>query len=135
MRKVLAEREQDLKVGIVASETAVREKVSAQDGEAAVDYNHPADTMHGDDDYERDLQLLHRQRAELTLVEQALHRLDEGTYGECEECGEDVPLKRLEAVPFARYCIGCQVKVEQETRDELQQPERFFEPGGAPIGM
>ena len=35
----------------------------------------------------------------------ALGKLDEGTYGKCEECGEDIPEPRLEAMPAARYCI------------------------------
>ena len=38
-------------------------------------------------------------------VEAALAKLDEGTYGKCEECGEDIAEARLEAMPSARYCI------------------------------
>jgi RNA polymerase-binding transcription factor DksA len=130
MRRALQEREQDLKQVILASEAAVRDKVSAREGEAAVDFNHPADAMHGDGDYERDLQLLRRQRAELTLVEQALHRMDEGTYGSCEECGGKMSQKRLEAVPYARYCVACQERTEKEEQGSGDR-ERFFEPGSA----
>ncbi len=49
----------------------------------------------------------------LQLVEEALHRIEEGTYGECIHCGAEVQQKRLEAVPWARHCIPCQEKQEQ----------------------
>ena|ERR1700722_12255558 len=39
-------------------------------------------------------------------VEDALEKVDNGTYGSCEECGEDIPLERLEANPAARTCIA-----------------------------
>jgi DnaK suppressor protein len=46
----------------------------------------------------------------------ALRKLDEGGFGECERCGEAIAEKRLEALPFARYCIDCQRSVEQEEK-------------------
>lgn len=52
-------------------------------------------------------------RGQLQLVNEALGRLREGTYGECTVCGQELNLKRLEAVPWARYCINCQEKSEQ----------------------
>ena len=47
-------------------------------------------------------------------VEDALRRLDEGTYGNCEECGATIPRARLDALPFARFCIRCQEAIERE---------------------
>ena len=44
-------------------------------------------------------------RDSLEEVEHALLKLDDGTYGKCEECGEDIAAARLEAMPAARYCI------------------------------
>ncbi|MBI2217096.1 MAG: TraR/DksA family transcriptional regulator [Candidatus Rokubacteria bacterium] len=52
----------------------------------------------------------------LRYVVSALKKIDEGAFGSCERCGEDIPEKRLEALPFARYCIDCQRLVEQEER-------------------
>jgi len=49
-------------------------------------------------------------------VMNALQRIDEGNYGECERCGEAIAEKRLEALPFARHCIDCQRVVEEEER-------------------
>jgi DnaK suppressor protein len=46
----------------------------------------------------------------------ALQKIDDGSYGSCERCSEDIAEKRLEALPFARYCIECQRVIEQEER-------------------
>jgi DnaK suppressor protein len=49
----------------------------------------------------------------LQMVEGALVRINEGTYGECISCGNEINAKRLEAVPWARHCIACQEKLEK----------------------
>jgi DnaK suppressor protein len=54
----------------------------------------------------------------LQLVEEALSRIREGSYGECVNCGNELNAKRLEAVPWTRYCINCQEKVEQGLLEE-----------------
>lgn len=50
----------------------------------------------------------------LRLIEQALQRIDNGTYGVCIECEEDIEQKRLEYVPFARYCTDCKTELEKK---------------------
>ena len=55
-------------------------------------------------------------RALLRDVVTALQKIDNGSFGECERCGESIADKRLEALPFARYCIDCQRVVEEEER-------------------
>ena len=52
-------------------------------------------------------------RSTLADVQDALDRMNEGTYGECVLCGEEMSPKRLEAVPWARHCIPCQEKQEE----------------------
>ncbi|HVA63658.1 MAG TPA: TraR/DksA family transcriptional regulator [Terriglobales bacterium] len=52
-------------------------------------------------------------RSQLQLVNDALTRLRDGSFGECVACGEELNLKRLDAVPWAGLCINCQEKVEQ----------------------
>jgi len=52
-------------------------------------------------------------RSQLQLVVEALGRIRDGSFGECVTCGEELNSKRLEAVPWARYCLSCQEKVEQ----------------------
>ena len=45
---------------------------------------------------------------------QALERIRQGTYGECANCGGEIEPKRLEALPWARYCIKCQEEMERK---------------------
>ncbi|MBI4635746.1 MAG: TraR/DksA family transcriptional regulator [Candidatus Rokubacteria bacterium] len=49
-------------------------------------------------------------------VVSALQKIDDGSFGSCERCSETIADKRLEALPFARYCINCQRVVEEEER-------------------
>ena len=53
-----------------------------------------------------------RDRALLNLVEGALKRIHDGTFGECLNCGQEVGAKRLEAIPWVRYCITCQELID-----------------------
>jgi DnaK suppressor protein len=46
----------------------------------------------------------------LRAIEEAIHRLDQGTYGICMDCEEDIALARLDAVPWTRVCIQCKAK-------------------------
>ena len=57
----------------------------------------------------------------LKNVEHALDRLEEGTYGICEECGKEVGEKRLQAIPFARYCVNCQKEKEKFTETNKER--------------
>ena len=52
------------------------------------------------------------QQLRLQLVKQALRAVEEGTYGECRECGEFIPYKRLEVKPEAPFCLPCQQEKE-----------------------
>jgi DnaK suppressor protein len=52
----------------------------------------------------------------LKEVVSALQKIADGGFGDCERCGEAIAEKRLEALPFARYCIECQRAVEEEER-------------------
>lgn len=62
--------------------------------------------------------ILEIENAELEQVEHALQKLAEGSYGECEECGERISSKRLEAIPFATMCIDCKREFESSSRDD-----------------
>ena len=57
----------------------------------------------------------------LAMVESALQRIREGEYGECVNCGNEINPKRLEAVPWTRYCIACQEKVENGQLEEVEE--------------
>jgi len=47
----------------------------------------------------------------LREISQALHRIEDGTYGVCPECDEAISAKRLDALPWARYCVKCQEQI------------------------
>jgi DnaK suppressor protein len=55
------------------------------------------------------------ERTKLRLVEEALAKIDEGIYGVCERCEEAIPVKRLDLLPFTRYCVQCQSELEKES--------------------
>ncbi|HEY1219323.1 MAG: TraR/DksA family transcriptional regulator [Bryobacteraceae bacterium] len=55
---------------------------------------------------------------QLRMIEAALDRLDSGDYGICQACEEPMPAKRLKALPWARYCVGCQESIGADTEDQ-----------------
>ena len=54
-----------------------------------------------------------RHFADIRAIEAALERIADGEYGECEECGDDIPMARMRAIPTSRYCVECQEDIEQ----------------------
>ena len=65
-----------------------------------------------------ELRIRDRERKLLAKIEEAIGRLDEGEYGVCDGCGEDIGVKRLEARPVTTFCIDC--KTLQETKEKSQ---------------
>jgi DnaK suppressor protein len=57
-----------------------------------------------------------RERVKIKQVDDALDRLDEGTYGVCESCGLEIAEERLQAMPFTRLCRDCQQEQEKEAK-------------------
>jgi DnaK suppressor protein len=62
--------------------------------------------------------LRERERGLLSKIMQALQKIDDGIYGECEACGEAIGLKRIQARPVAELCIDCKAEQEQLERRE-----------------
>lgn len=60
------------------------------------------------------LQMKHRERNVLWQIDEALRRLDEGCFGECERCGDLISEGRIDAFPFTTLCIDCKVEIESE---------------------
>lgn len=77
---------------------------------------HPADMGTDNFDEELDLALLENEQQLLVDIDDALARIKAGTYGRCENCHREVPRQRLEALPYARYCIECAEKLERVVR-------------------
>lgn len=79
---------------------------------------------------ERELAIrnLDRESGLLRQVKGGLARLDEGTYGICVHCEEDINPKRLAAVPWAQYCISCQELADRRSREADADEGAFEEP-------
>lgn len=86
----------------------------AEGNEASAFGMHQADA--GSDSYDRDfaLNLLSQEQDALYEIEEAIKRVENGTYGICEMSGARIPQARLEALPFARYTVVCQEQLEQQ---------------------
>jgi DnaK suppressor protein len=76
--------------------------------------NHLADDATEVFTRERNIALRNNASDLLAQVEAALRRLDEGTYGTCARCGKEIDAERLEARPYATYCIACQSEIEHQ---------------------
>ncbi len=70
------------------------------------------------DTFAKDLMIgiLQNSEAEIVDIDAAIDKIDEGTYGQCEECGGEIKKARLKAIPFARLCIDC--KEAQESTEQ-----------------
>src|SRR6266700_2012895 len=88
----------------------------AEGSEASAFGMHQADA--GSDAYDRDfaLSLLSQEQDALYEIDQALKRIELGTYGVCEMSGKPIPRARLEAIPFARFTVQCQSQLEKQSR-------------------
>src|SRR5438445_3351178 len=88
----------------------------AEGSEASAFGMHQADA--GSDAYDRDfaLSLLSQEQDALYEIDQALKRIELGTYGTCEMSGKPIPRTRLEAIPFARFTVECQSQLEKQSK-------------------
>src|ERR1700732_3173531 len=98
-------------------------RARAEGSEASAFGMHQADA--GSDAYDRDfaLSLLSQEQDALYEIEEALKRIDGGTYGICEMSGKPIPHARLEAIQFDRYTVECQTLIEKQKKaSRIRQP-------------
>ena len=100
-RDRLLERRESLFSQVTEAELSSRER----DAEATQD---PADMAANAYTKELLISMSANDRRLLELIDEALRRVEAGEFGECVNCGEPVQEKRLDAVPWARYCVKCQ---------------------------
>jgi DnaK suppressor protein len=91
-------------------------RTRAEGSESSAFGMHQADA--GSDAYDRDfaLSLLSQEQDALYEIDQALKRIELGTYGTCEMSGKSIPRARLEAIPFARFTVECQSQLEKQNK-------------------
>jgi len=75
-----------------------------------------AETASRDSSLNMSIHLHERDRSSLLQIEKALSKIEAGTYGECECCGEHIDVKRLKARPFTPFCIDCMEDQEDPRR-------------------
>jgi len=82
-------------------------------------YPDPTDRASAESDRSFELRIRDRERKLIAKIREAIERIDDGTYGICEECGEEISVKRLEARPVTTQCIDC--KTAQENQEKAQK--------------
>jgi RNA polymerase-binding protein DksA len=95
------------------AESALKKNRSESNGDLSSMPIHMADI--GSDNFEQEftLSLMENDGATLSHIETSLERIEEGSYGQCDECGVKIPKARLNAIPYAVLCIKCAERVEQ----------------------
>ncbi len=104
LKKMLIEKREDL-LHIVHS----KKEFDMQDAEIGDEI----DSASQNSEKELLFELTDAEKQTLDAIETALAKLDKDKYGVCESCSAKIPLARLEAIPWVRYCISCQTKNER----------------------
>ena len=112
-RNVLLEQLRQHNENVRENQSDALEMVAADDGVKDV-----ADMSLQDVSSEIEYRLSERESQMMADIDQALLRIDEGSYGVCARCGKDIPERRLDALPTARYDAECQTLLEQGTGED-----------------
>ena len=113
LKQMLEERRREIQDKL----RSLRETLPAE----VVEVKDPEERSVADFVQEVDFALMEMKSATLAKIDDALHRVEDGRYGVCDECGREITEARLTAVPFASLCRGCQ---EEQERYEREQRER-----------
>ena len=114
LRATMIERREELLRDVHHLEDELRDLSIEQDAEGGGAGNHFADDGSSLGEQERISTVGGNFREQIVQIDQALERIDGGTYGKCQRCGQQIPEERLEALPFTAYCIQCQMHLERQ---------------------
>jgi DnaK suppressor protein len=101
-----------------ATEDLSSERSTALEDDGAV--KDPGDLSQLDQNRDRSFEAASKDSDLIEEIDDALRRIDEGTYGECERCGKPINEERLKAIPTARYDAECQAQIE--AAEEIETP-------------
>ncbi|MBU0481893.1 MAG: RNA polymerase-binding protein DksA [Proteobacteria bacterium] len=79
-------------------------------------YPDPTDRASAESDRSFELRIRDRERKLLNKIKKASDRIENGTYGICDECGDEISIERLEARPVTTYCIECKTRQEADEK-------------------
>lgn len=128
LRRMLVERQREIMDEVQGKIRDIRTERSDKSAEVLDE----KETIEVDIQEDIEFALIQMKAQTLDKINEALTRLEEGTYGQCSECGDEISQPRLRALPFALRCKDC-----EEAREMAQQRERvqarrtrdFFDPG------
>jgi len=121
LKKLLLKKRNEVVDGLEAQMGRKLIRETGQKIDSAMD---SADQSAMDMDQGIDYSLLEMKYEQYKDIADAFRKLQNNTYGQCEECGEEISIKRLEVNPLARYCIACKTKKEEMER--IQKEETRF---------
>lgn len=101
-----------------ASITSEADKTLADMNDQSNNIPDPNDRATIESDRSFELRIRDRERKLLSKIEEAINRIEDGEYGICETCGDDINFKRLEARPVTTLCIDCKTKQEQQEKSQ-----------------
>jgi len=119
MSKLKAKEAKEIKEQLMAERELLIEKLNGND--LSVDDSETPDPVDlAVRNYSKNVMLAvsENESRQLALIDEAILRVDDKEYGDCQNCGNPVNPKRLKAIPWARYCLACQELVEQGLLDE-----------------
>jgi DnaK suppressor protein len=120
LRKMLLERRQEVLKEI---EELIGHRLSDEAQQRVDSVPDVGDQALLDAERGRDISILEMRNRLRQNIDEALVRLDEGTYGMCSDCGIEISEKRLKAIPFARRCVACQEKAEMLEKIEQEEDQ------------
>jgi len=121
LKKLLLKRRNEVVKGL---EVQMGRKLTNETGQKIDSAMDSADQSAQDVDQGIDYSLLEMKYEQYKDIADAFRKLENNTYGICEECGGDISIKRLEVNPLARYCIKC--KTRREELENIQKEETRF---------
>lgn len=121
LKKLLLKKRNDVVQGL---EVQMGRKLTHDSGQKIDSAMDSADQSAQDVDQGIDYSLLEMKYEQYKDIADAFRRLENNTYGICEECGGEISIKRLEVNPLARYCIEC--KTRKEELENIQKEETRF---------
>ena len=114
LREALLARQAELQTELTSMDAEMRSLGSEQELERGGLGNHLAEDGSSVTEQDRILAVGGDLRDLLVQTEEALTRMDDGTFGACLRCGKPIGTERLEAFPYVRHCIDCQTLIERE---------------------
>jgi len=121
LKRILEDRRREILAEVQEKMRDVRAEGASGEGAGVLD---AAETSEADIQDDIELALIQMKSETRHKIEEALMRLDEGTYGNCFECGDEISERRLRALPFAVRCKDCEEARELAERRQRQLSQR-----------